>query len=136
LKNDKWKIKLEMEGKGMNTRDIAKEYRLTHWRGVMKRRAEMGLNIKQFCEAEGIHENTYYYWQRKLREAAVSGMQTQTIVNKNGKAIPSGWTECTITDLAAKQSIKIKIGKCRVEVTKDTEMELLGKVCSVLAELC
>jgi hypothetical protein len=54
----------------MNTRKIASEYRLSHWSGVLQERNASGLSIKEFCETAGLHENEYYYWQRKLREAA------------------------------------------------------------------
>jgi len=54
----------------MNTRKIAAEYRLTQWAGIIRERQESGLNVKAFCEAKGFHENIYFYWQRKLREAA------------------------------------------------------------------
>ena len=53
----------------MNTREIAAEYRLAHWAQLVKERGESGLSVKAFCERVGIHENSYYYWQKKLREA-------------------------------------------------------------------
>jgi transposase-like protein len=53
----------------MNTKEITKEYRLRHWAGIMRERKESGLSVKAFCEDAGFHENIYYYWQRKLREA-------------------------------------------------------------------
>ena len=53
----------------MNTREIAEEYRLSHWAKIVKERGESGLSIKQYCENIGIHENSYYYWLKKLREA-------------------------------------------------------------------
>ena len=54
----------------MNTREIAEEYRLSHWAEKMRERQELGLSIKAYCAQQGFHENVYYYWQRKLREAA------------------------------------------------------------------
>ena len=45
----------------MNTREIATEYRLSHWAQVMRERIESGLSIKAFCENVGFHENIYYY---------------------------------------------------------------------------
>ena len=54
----------------MDTRKIAEEYRITHWGGVMQERKVSGLSVRAFCKNAGYHENTYYYWQRKLREVA------------------------------------------------------------------
>ena len=60
----------------MNTREIAEEYRLTHWAAIMRERAESGLSIRAYCEKTGFHENVYYYWQRKLRQAACEQLET------------------------------------------------------------
>jgi hypothetical protein len=54
----------------MDTREIAKEYRLTHWAAIIRNRKESGLSVKAFCESAGIHTNSYFYWQKKLRESA------------------------------------------------------------------
>jgi len=50
--------------------EIAEEFRLTHWVEIVREREASGLTIREFCENEGIHENKYFYWQKKLREAA------------------------------------------------------------------
>jgi transposase-like protein len=54
----------------VNTREVAAEYRLTHWGQIMQERMKSGSSIKSYCNEKGICENTYYYWQRRLREAA------------------------------------------------------------------
>ena len=70
----------------MNTGAIAAEYRLSYWAWIIKERMESGLSVKAFCEVLGIHGNTYFYWQKRLREAAceeisdVKGVATHTHV--------------------------------------------------------
>lgn len=54
----------------MNTRETAAEYRMSHWAQIMQERAASGRSIRAYCKGAGIHENVYYYWQRKMREAA------------------------------------------------------------------
>jgi len=58
----------------MNTRDIADEYRLAHWSGIMQERKESGLNVRTYCKNSEVSESQYYYWQRKLRKAACGGL--------------------------------------------------------------
>jgi len=83
----------------MNTRKVAEEYRLTHWAGIMRQRTESGMSIKDFCKSAGFHENIYYYWQRKLREAAC---QQLLIAAQSGKpeitAVPNGWAVCDVVE--------------------------------------
>ena len=54
----------------MNTREIASEYRLAHWAQIMQDRVASGLSVRAYCKQAGFHENNYFYWQRKLREAS------------------------------------------------------------------
>jgi len=54
----------------INTREVAKEYRLTHWARIMRERTQRGLSIREYCNEIGIAENTYFYWQRRVRQAA------------------------------------------------------------------
>jgi transposase-like protein len=58
----------------MDTRKIAAKYRLRHWAQAMQERVSSGKSIQKFCQDSGISRNTYFYWQRKLREAACEQM--------------------------------------------------------------
>jgi putative transposase len=123
-----------MEFRMINTREIAAEYRLEHWAGVVRERAESGLTVKAFCESAGLHPNTYFYWQRKLREAACGEITLAAVL----PAAPSGWTVAVpaksgVADIS--RTLPIEIGKCRVIADGDTDEALLAKVCRVLASL-
>jgi hypothetical protein len=116
----------------MNTREISAEYRLAHWAGVMKERRESGLSIKVFCENGGFHENIYYYWQRKLREAACSEL-TQT----KGEAVrvtPYGFAEVKLAGRPAASlsaagtqcEVSIEVGGVRITATREYPVDKLG----------
>ena len=131
----------------MNTREIAQEYRHSHWAAIIRQRAESGLTVKAFCQTIGIHGNTYFYWQKKLREAAYTEYQNKTIpeqqkfmmkpATETHPPVPAGWAVCKSTQPEPPdESITIEIGKSRIKVTAGTEPELLTKACSVLLALC
>ena len=119
----------------MNTRDIAADYRLAHWAQIMQERVDRKLNIRAYCEETGIHENTYFYWQKKLREAACAGMQTAGLAN--GKSIvPKGWTALSVKEESFQsQGLTVEVNGCRVRVLVDTNPVLLVKVCRALKAL-
>jgi len=75
----------------MNTRHIAGEHRLAHWAEIMRDRTESGLSIRAYCENSGLHENNYYYWQRKLRETACE--ELARIQGAPRSMAPSGFME-------------------------------------------
>jgi len=124
----------------MNTREIAAEYRLSHWGQVMQERIESGLSIKAFCKQIGICGNTYFYWQRRLREAACEELAARVqkeAAPSQKSLIPNGWAVCKGAEAAVTgKAVAIEIGGFRVIVEADSEAEILAKVCRVLKSLC
>ena len=82
----------------MNTREIAAEYRLAHWAKIMRERSESRLSIRAFCMNAGIHENTYFYWQRKLREAAREQFAIMPVDSKPTDLAHPGFAEVKLQD--------------------------------------
>jgi putative transposase len=120
----------------MNTRDIAAEYRLAHWAQVMRERVDKGLSIRAYCENARIHENTYFYWQRKLREATCSEIQSAATEPEEKSLAPNGWVALCVSDEPAKtQGLTVEVGGCQITVCVDTDPELLTKVCRALKAL-
>lgn len=122
----------------INTREIAEEYRMSHWAQVMKERNASGMSIRAYCKSIGLHENVYYYWQRKLREAAY---EATTETKEAGRRLipqaPSGWTLCETTKPEPeKNTVQIEIGKSRVTVHVGTNQELLSSICRMLVSIC
>jgi putative transposase len=117
----------------VNTREIAAEYRLSHWAGIMQERNESGMSIRSYCKSIGLHENVYHYWQRKLREAACTDLLPGAET-----AVPNGWAICESGQQSSStmREVTIEIGKSRVSANTGTDLELLGKICRMLASLC
>lgn len=118
----------------MNSRKITAEYRLAHWTQTIQDRVTSGTSITEFCQSRGICRNTYFYWQRKVREAAYLELVP---VTKADAVIPSGWAVCAPGKAeSAESKVYIEIGKCRVAVGNEFNTTMLEKVCRVLVELC
>ena len=99
----------------MNTREIAVEYRLSHWAQIVQDRCDSGLSIKEYCENAGIHENAYYYWLKKLRGAACEGlMRTQS---GSTSMVPSGFAEVKLPIPSAMPPLS---GTCHSQVSIET----------------
>jgi len=125
----------------MNTREIAKGYRLSHWAEIMHERNASGKSIREYCKSAKIGENVYYYWQRKLREAACNELaamaQESTAGTSAQSLVPNGWAVCESGVESSKRgALTVEIGKYRVVVEADTDAELLLKVCRTLMSLC
>jgi putative transposase len=117
----------------MDTHKVAVEYRLSQWEQVIQTRLNSGQNIKDFCQTAGISRNTYFYWQKKLREVACADL-AKTEEPKN--IVPSGWMQLTPEQTQhAKEALEIEINGCHVTVNAQTDPELLRKVCRTLRSL-
>ena len=117
----------------MDTLKAAAEYRLAQWGQVMQSRTAQGISIKEYCANAGISRNTYFYWQRKLREAACSELTGSETAAETGLA-PAGWARLDPAE-PEKAALTIEINGCQVTVQKESDMELLGQVCQTLKAL-
>jgi len=118
----------------MNTREIAVEFRLSHWAQIMQDRTSSGMSIRAYCKEKGIGTNVYHYWQRKLREAAAQQLaeahpeQTQALV-------PSGWAAINPAEEAAPKQeggLTLRVGGVEIQIQEGFDEALLASVCRVL----
>jgi hypothetical protein len=70
----------------------------------MRERNESGLTIKVFCEKAGFHENIYYYWQRKLREAACEQLTETSTGTAPASLSTGGFVEARLPEPVARPS--------------------------------
>jgi hypothetical protein len=56
----------------MNTKLATTQIRLQNWTLTIKDRQSSGLSVKDYCEQHSISKDAYYYWLRKVREAALA----------------------------------------------------------------
>lgn len=111
---------------------MAAEYRLAGWAQKIQARQSSGQSIKDFCEAEGISRNAYFYWLRKLRNAACEEYGRQDS-EKGTRLIPSGWTKLEpYAPPKEATGLVVEIGEYRVRATTETDPELLAKICRIL----
>ncbi len=117
----------------MDTRKIATEYRLSQWAQIIQARKESGKSVKDFCEDTGINRHSYFYWQRKLREASCKDLVEAA---ETKEVVASGWVRLRPAEPQyADGGILIEINDFQITVKSDTDLELLKNVCSVLRSL-
>lgn len=61
----------------MTSKELTYQYRMAVWSENMKERTELGMSIRAYCAMKGFAENTYYYWQRRLRDAVCNQLEVQ-----------------------------------------------------------
>lgn len=115
----------------MDVRKTTNEYRTHQWSGIIKECRNSGMSIRWWCKEQSINEKSFYYWQRKLREAACTELEN----NQGNATEPAGWTKLSPVVRSCETALSIEINGCRVIVNSDTDPELIAKVCRSLKSL-
>ena len=92
------------------------------WLGTNNQRCkESGLSTREYCRQNGISEKTFYYWLRKLREAAID-KQPELV------ALPEG-------DRSADDMIHIRFGAAVLELPAKADAEAIATLLQALQRL-
>lgn len=67
---------------------VRSEYRLQQWAQVVKDCKASGLSNREYCRQHHIAEKTYYYWLKRLRQAAASQMTCGPTLVQLDSAVP------------------------------------------------
>lgn len=103
------------------TQLAVKESRISHWADVLSRKASSGMSVETFCLETGITRNQYFYWLRKVREAALDLPGSPFVELK----VPAKETHMTFPKEAA---MSISIADATIFVNETTSQALLVNV--------
>lgn len=117
----------------MEIQTLTRDYRMQQWAGIITRRNGSGMSIRAWCEEQGINQKSYYYWQRKLREAVSAQSRGLSTANF---PVPQGWTTLSMQEESSgTQGLVVEVGGCRINVQTQTDTALLARVCQALKTL-
>jgi len=68
-------------GLELNTREVTQKYRLNQWTELIRECRSSGQTIAAWCADHNIKENCYYYWLKKVREAACENLPSPDTEN-------------------------------------------------------
>lgn len=103
-----------------NALAVRDAYRLQSWAEIIRERQTSGLTNKEFCAQRGIPEKTYYYWLRKVREAATEAAGPQLVrLDENGSA-ENG------------RRIEIRYGEAELKLPEDVDLKAVAILLNAL----
>lgn len=111
----------------MSTREVAKQYRLNKWTQIIRECRSSGQTISAWCADHGINPKSYYYWLRKVREAACEslpsvGSQPNPIVPVD---IPVSAADTNLADKEGLSDIVIHLGSVTLEIRNHASATLI-----------
>ena len=117
-----------------DTRLATKQIRIKEWSMIFKDRIESGMRVDDFCKSRGISRDAYYYWLRKVKDAAIEAYGVKFVDLKEPKQLPAP----TKTESVEKNFIpqaSITIGKMNISVNSNTPKELIKNLIEVAANV-
>ena len=117
----------------MDTKLATIQIRTKQWASIIQDCRSSGLKVDDYCEQHSLSRNAYYYWQRKVKEAALSQagfveIQTDTLKAETGLAdSPSGSPFFPQTVLS--------VNGVSVGINQDTPIPLLSQVLGVIRQI-
>lgn len=103
----------------MDTKLATKQIRLQQWAEIIRDCRTSGLQVKDYCSQHGISRDAYFYWLRKVKEAALlhSGFVELPVPAKKESTSGSSFVSQLIIDT----------GSVRIEINNDTPAELIHR---------
>jgi hypothetical protein len=102
----------------------SRDDRRATWQRLLAEQRASGLSIVSWCWQQGIQENTFYYWRKRLAEPVTP------------EASPS-WMPVTLLPTAGTGGgLTVRVGAAAIEVAAGFDPELLAAVVTVLAARC
>ena len=99
---------------------VRDEYRLQRWAEIIRECQASGLTNREFCTQRGIPEKKYYYWLRKVREAAAEAAEPQLVRLDESSESPK------------RQRIEIRYGEAELKLPEDVDLKAVSVLLNAL----
>lgn len=114
----------------MDTKLATIQICIKQWASIIQDCRSSGLKVDDYCEQHSLSRNAYYYWQRKVKEAALSHAGFVEIQGDTLKA-ETGLADSSSGSLFFPQ-IVLSANGVSVGINQDTPMPLLSQVLGVI----
>ena len=105
------------------TRAMTKQIRIQQWTEIFKDKAASGLKVKEYCQLHGITKDAYFYWLKKVNEAAIESSGIELVELKEPASLPP--SVISGADTVFKTEATISSGNFTISVNSNTPKELL-----------
>ena len=107
----------------MNTKLATTKIRINEWAVIIKDCKTSGMKVDEYCQQHDISRDAYYYWLRKVKEAALQQAVFIELPIPQNQPIPT-------TDFAVQMFVKV--AGAELGINNETPIELLTKILEVI----
>ena len=103
------------------------------WREILRRQADSGVSIREFCTTEGLSEPSFFAWRKKLRESTRDGRRAPATNRRQESDKRPLFVPVRVLDSAPALEIIYPPGY-RIQMTGEVNPVLLRHVIQTLDE--
>jgi hypothetical protein len=101
----------------MDTRKAAAEYRLGQWTQRLQEQKASGLSITAWCEQTGVPRWQYFYWQRRIRTAALVAVPGAALAVRTGEELAPTFVPVAPGPEPPESAIQIRLKNAEVTIS-------------------
>ena len=123
----------------MDTTEAAVQYRIRKWINLFADRKQSGMTVQQYCDANQLSRDSYYYWHKKIRAMTLKQMSPSIVpigttpVETEPEPVPTAMaTQSNTFSLA---TLSLRVGDILVEINEATPDSLLRRTIRILREV-
>jgi len=113
---------------------VKNHFRLEQWTQLIKDYQSSGMTVKAWCELNGVKQNSYYYWLKKIRKVACD--QLPAVLTQTECSKPTEFAELKVSSSHNQGSVMIHLPYANVEVAEGTSKETIEAVLMALKNIC
>ena len=137
--------KTRIGDKLLDVRYIKRSLKLAEWRRLIEERDVSGKTIRVWCDENGVSKRIYYYWQRKIREAAINNVvlnnteATPPTVSEESMPLVSAdapeFARIELRGSSATTAMSIRIGMTACEIYNGADIDVVERALLTLAKI-
>ena len=107
----------------MNTKLATTQIRINEWAAIIKDCKASGMKVDEYCQQHDISRDAYYYWLRKVKEAALQQSGFVELPVPQNQPTPA-------TGFAVQMFVKV--AGVELGINNETPTELLTRILEVI----
>ena len=112
---------------------VKNRYRLEQWTELIRDCRSSGMKINDWCEANGVSRNAYFYWLRKVRSEACRNLPEDS---GQGSAPAFSRLEVQMPTAGARPSVTVYLPQATVEIQDGISAQTVEAVLLALKSVC
>ena len=120
----------------MTVKETAHAYKLGQWTELICDCKASGKSVKTWCEEQNVCIKTYYYWQKRVREAACEKMEKANLPMVPTGGVPAFAEYRQLERKEASSAITLHISGATIEIHNGADASIITNTLNALKNIC